>query len=689
MHWKAGIIMKKLLQRSEVWLFALFTLAYVYFECLFRVSTGGTLLSGSTLYMLLFALCWGLVGYLIATAINNKTVCTVLTAAQLLIAGVIFLVEYFTHRYFKVFYDVTTVIGGAAGVAADFRDVIAELIFCWDGFLKISAFLLPGLLYVFWLRRFACCGKLGMKKRLIVLGMTLAAYGLNLLLLLGNATYAPMYHKEYNFQAAVSNFGLLTGIRLDVQELLFGKEKNAGFELEEFPTFPTVPSIPKPTDETTPDPTETTVEETQPIEYGYNQMELNYPITGVPYIDGINAYVQAMAPSKQNAYTGLFEGKNLIFITAEAFTAEVIDPELTPTLYRLANKGIQFTDFYQPNSAGTTGGEYQNLFGMLPTAGGMSFKATAQHNNYFTMGSQLDRLGYWGKTYHNNDYTFYDRHLTHTNLGYSEGFMGYGNGMEYFLTNQYPTSDLEMFMATIPEYIDQQPFNVYYMTFSGHSNYFANCHAQVAQHYHRTEHLEQYPKVVRSYLAAQLELEDTMTYLLEQLDAAGILNDTVICMTGDHFPYGLDDDGALGSLPNLSALYGHTVTTALDRDHNALILWSGCLEEMDPIVVTSPTSSLDILPTLSNLFGTEYDSRLLPGRDVLSDTAALVFAMNYDWKTDYGTYYAASGQFVPADPEQALAEGYVDTVSAIVRNKIRYCDGVLDTDYFRYLFAEE
>ena len=106
-------------------------------------------------------------------------------------------------------------------------------------------------------------------------------------------------------------------------------------------------------------------------------------------------------------------------------------------------------------------------------------------------------------------------------------------------------------------------------------------------------------------------------------------------------------------------------------------------------MVTSPTSSLDILPTLSNLFGTEYDSRLFPGRDVLSDTAALVFAMNYDWKTDYGTYYAASGQFVPADPNQTLPEGYVDTVSAIVRNKIRYCDGVLDTDYFRYLFSEE
>ena len=484
---------------------------------------------------------------------------------------------------------------------------------------------------------------------------------------------------------------------LDLRENLSGTDtdfENISLPVVTMPstaptTIPTETTVPADTTEAT-EVTEATVVTEPPFVPVPRVLELNLDdpeASGT--IAELNAYVAAQTPSMTNEYTGLFAGKNLILITAEAFCAEAIDPELTPTLYRMATKGIHFTDFYQPSGAGTTGGEYQNVFGMLPTNGGISFKNTHDNLNYFTMGSQLNRLGYWGKTYHNNDYTFYDRHMTHTNLGYSEGFMGYGNGMEYMLTNQYPTSDLEMFIGTLPEYIDQQPFNVYYMTFSGHSNYYANVHAQVKKNYSRVEHLEDYPKVVRSYLAAQLELEDTMTYLLEQLDAAGILNDTVICMTGDHFPYGLDDDGALGQLPYLSALYGYDVTTALDRDHNALILWSGCLEEMDPIVVNAPTSSLDILPTLSNLFGTEYDSRLFPGRDALSDTPALVFTTGYDWKTDYGTYYSATGRFIPSDPDLVLPEGYIDTISAIVRNKIRYCDGVLDADYFRYLFETE
>ena len=669
--------MKKSQNWGGLWLFAIFALGYIYFEGLFRVATGGTLLHNSTGFMLLFALCWGLFGFLLATLIPK--ISRPLTAVQLLLTGVIFLVEYFTHRYFKVFYDVATVIGGAGGVASDFMDIILELIFCWDGITKILLFLLPGLAYVFFLGRFAHCTKLGIPKWLGVLVLTLAVYGINLLLLLGNATYAPMYRAEYNFQSAVSNFGLLTGIRLDVQQMLQGQEKVPEFEVVVNPTFP---SVPKPTEEpsnNTSETSEATPEETQPIEYGYNQMELNFPMGYGDYIDSINAYVQALAPSKKNAYTGLFEGKNLIFITAEAFTAEVIDPERTPTLYRLATQGIQFTDFYQPNSAGTTGGEYQNLFGMLPTEGGMSFKTTTAQNNYFTMGSQLNRLGYYGKAYHNHDYFFYERHLTHNNLGYSDGFTGFGNGMEQFVTDQWPKSDLEMFQGTVSAYLDKQPFNIYYMTVSGHSNYSTGSNCMTAKNWQYVQDLP-YSTNVKGYLAANMELEHAMTYLVQTLEDAGIADDTVIVLVTDHYPYGL-------SYQELKELYGFGYTNLMERDHNRLIIWSGMLEDMDPIVVDTPTFSLDILPTLSNLFGTEFDSRLMAGRDVFSDAPALVYNYNYDWKTEYGTYLSADNSFTPVSEDIVLPEGYVEQIKTIVRNRIRYSSAVLKTDYYALLFG--
>ena len=135
--------MKKAKNLSSLWLFVLFAAVYMYFEGLFRISAQETLFTGSTPYMLLFALSWGLLGFFFATLIPNKKVSVVLTSVQLLGTAVIFLVEYFIYRYFKVFYDVTTVIGGAGGVATGFMDNTLDLLLRWDSFFTIVLFLLP------------------------------------------------------------------------------------------------------------------------------------------------------------------------------------------------------------------------------------------------------------------------------------------------------------------------------------------------------------------------------------------------------------------------------------------------------------------------------------------------------------------------------------------------------------------
>ena len=169
--------------------------------------------------------------------------------------------------------------------------------------------------------------------------------------------------------------------------------------------------------------------------------------------------------------------------------------------------------------------------------------------------------------------------------------------------------------------------------------------------------------------------------MLEQLEAEGILDDTVIAICADHYPYGLDNE-------HLSELYGYEVTNTVLRDHNRLILWCGCLEDEDPIIVDTPTMSIDMLPTLLNLFGIEYDSRLLPGRDVFSDAMPLYFNAGYDWRTDLGTYLSSRATFYPDDPDAEIPEGYVEAVRAIVANRINYCSGVLSSNYFRYLFGD-
>ncbi len=643
----------------------LFPVVVFYFEIIFHISTVGNRIDVSYFYMALFSVSFGAIGYLLTSICKNEKANYYITATVLGLTAVMYLVFYFIYKQFKIVYDLNTVLGGAGDAVGGFQADIIRLIFCFDGIFKILLYFAPVIAFIILGRKHIRPRQACAFVRVAAAVLMVVFYLLGILFVsLGRN--ANLYKKEYEFNMAVGRFGLLTGLRLDAQQLLFGGGKG-DFETEQTDT---------PAPDTKP----------KPIVYEDNKMDLDFskPCSGT--IKELNEYVQSLTPSKQNKYTGLFKDKNLILISAEAFSAEVIDPELTPTLYRLLTKGINFTDYYQPASAGTTGGEYQNIFGMLPTAGGKSFKNTAKHLNYLTMGSQLDRLGYYGRAFHNNSYTYYSRNETHINLGYSHGFMGYGNGMEQYVQNLWPQSDLEMFKGTLPTYIDNEKFNVYYMTVSGHSGYSRSGNMMTAKNWDRVAHLS-YSDAVKGYLAANLELEDAMAYLVSELEAKGKADDTVICLTTDHFPYGLDTNGILGNMPNLSELYGYDVKTIFQRDHSALIMWCGSLEDEEPIIVDEPTFSLDILPTLSNLFGLEFDSRLMPGRDVFSDAEAIVFNASYGWKTELGTYDSASGGFTKKDADTVVPEGYVDRIKTIVRNKMRFCTGALNTDYYRYLFG--
>lgn len=646
-----------------------------YYEIVFCLFTAGGIVELGTVFMLLLCAAYGCAGSLLVCLLpggKGKRIGSVILIA---LAAIPFIVECLLYRQFKLFYDLNTVFAGATDMVGGYSQETLQTIFSASGLLRIVLFLLPTVIVAL-LGKWIFPGKSVCWYEFVAIACaSMLLFGGGLIGIRANTALHAAWKNQYSFQTATGNFGLLTGIGLDLREIVFGSsaELNMGASMPEIE-----------------DLTEPVAEETeQEIEYGLNQLDIDFSaLEAEGQISQLNAYVASQKASSKNAYTGLFEGKNLIFITAEAFALEVIDPELTPTLYRLANNGVQFTDYYQMSGSGTTGGEYQNLFGLVPTSGGYSFKATANNLNYYTIGSMLDRLGYYGQAFHNNSYTYYDRHRTHTNIGYSAGFMGYGNGIEEYVSNQWPQSDLEMFQGTIDLYIENQPFNIYYMTVSGHSFYGRSSNDMTKKNWDRVSHLE-YSDVLKGYFAAQLELEDAVAYLVQKLEEHGIAEDTVICLTADHFPYGLDNNAGLGYLHYLSELYGYTVDDIWERDHNSWILWCGALENEEPIVVDSPTCSLDILPTLANLFGVEFDSRLLIGRDVFADTDALVINTDYDWKTEYGVYNAHTGVFTQTKPGVILPDDYAASIGAIVQNKLYYCRAVLRNDYFRYLFGEK
>ena len=666
-----------------------------YYEIVFSLSTTHTIFrTRAWFYSLLFSLASGLFEHLFASLSRNKNINRYIKMIWLFATGFPFGVEYFVYKKFNQLYDLTTVLRGAGGAVRGFGSTILRMMFSPDGVLHLLLFLLPFIIYCWKGRKFDDTRRIGRKFRARMIAGMIGIFLVTVLLIALSGKYRPLYWSQYSFTNSVQSFGFAPSVRKEIQHAVFKKGgKKKSFTIDTGEETEQVSVRAGSEAEVTPEPTP------RPEDGEFNEMDLDF--AALAQEDGgafaeIDEYVGSLTPSRTNEYTGMFRGKNLIFFSAEAFSGYMIDENLTPTLYRMATKGIQFTDFYQPSVAGTTGGEVANLLGVLAMDGGASMMDVTEHNNYFTMGSQLDRLGYWGKMYHNNDYTFYERNITHNTLGYSNGFMGEGNGMEKYLPDKldlgdgkersapFPQSDEAMVEGTFTnEYGDKAPFNVYYMTVSGHCDYTIDVNDMTHKHWEEVQDLP-YSDEVKGYIAANLELEDALTWLVNTLEEKNMADDTVVVVCADHYPYGLANLTEDTAPFFLEELYGHTADTQMKLDENRLIIWSGCLEDKEPIVVDEPTFSLDILPTLSNLFGVFWDSRLLPGRDVFSDAEPLVFNAWYDWKTELGTYTFDTGTFEPAAGAE-IPPGYTDRMNEIVAEKIWYCTELLQQDYFGHV----
>ncbi len=513
------------------------------------------------------------------------------------------------------------------------------------------------------------------------------------------------FGEKYNFQSSVASYGLANSFYLDLKYVNDDKSSDSEFILvDDFGDegFSVADSTGEYTGEqagaegTDESGSGDAAQTQEKKEYGVNAYDLDFEALAAEgdSFSTLNSYVASLTPSSKNEYTGLFEGKNLIVFCAEAFSGSIIDPELTPALYRLSTKGINFNDYYEQATAGTTGGEFELIYGLMPMAGGDSMLTMTAQGSYTNMGAMLSSdMGYYGMAFHDNDDLYYSRNITHNLLGYSEGFMGFGNGMEKLVSRAWPASDLEMMQGTLPLYSDHQPFNVYYMTVSAHSRYdfvsnaMSRKNKDVIDAWCEEKGLD-YSEPVRAYIACNMELEYALEYTLQYLEENGLADDTVIALAPDHFPYGLTNGGYLGNLPYLDELYGYKVDGQLARDKNRAIIWCGVLEDMDPIIIDKPTSPLDILPTLLNLFGCEWDSRLYIGRDVLSNAEGLYFDSGYNWKTEVGTYIASTGTFTPNPGYEDVGEAYIKRHNAIVANKVSFNRKVIYNPYFPYVYQK-
>ncbi len=652
----------------------------------------------------------------------------------------LFAAEVVYNGVFKSYFALFSIFS-TAGQALDFLNLVFETI--WRKIIPLLILYVPVPVYIFFIRKNFSFRK----KRFTVpiayamIGMITFLLSLFFMKITGNAAEgtSDTYYNRISIDNEIQKLGVITTTRLDLKDFIFGGPnlsdtlnlgKDQGSNLPPGMGTNPIPSQPSPSDPVDPskvdpsnaaDPRSTDPDnpgssepaesgssaeedtkpsqpETPPVSYEPQVLDIDFDylntLTEDATIRNINTYLSTNMPTLKNEWTGKFKGYNVIVICAEGFCKYAVDKERTPTLYRLAHEeGFEFTHYYTPLWYGSTsGGEFATLTGLMPKNGGyVSLKKTGEDatNMYLTLGRRLGALGYYTFAGHNNSYTYYGRNLSMPNMGYD--FFATNspfpwvmdgvevNGYQPELTKsgkaKWPQSDELLVKESFPLYASKEPFHTYYMTVSGHCNYTKAGNSMAYKNWSLVENLPYELEQSKGYIACHYELEKALKLLLEYLEENNMADHTLIVLTGDHIPY--------NNKAEMDELAGHVLEENIEWFENTLIMWTGSMKEK--VVVDKYCTQTDILPTILNLLGVEYDSRMLVGRDIFSPTSQLVIFKNGSFITDQCIYNGGTKQVekilrddVPVD--SAYIKAYRDYINA----KWAISTMIIESNYYNF-----
>ncbi len=641
----------------------------VFSELIIRISSSKHFFGIGLLYIFLFSLPVALILFGLSHLFSNKVnrVISIVCTALLLVFYDSQLIYY---QVFKTFYTVFSLT--RAGQATDFVFETMQTILR-----SIVPFLILFLPLAVIIVLVVKCKDIFNQYSDVPLYSAAACVTIQLIaicctFLTGRGIFSPydLYFQTSSLNQSTDRLGLITTFRIDAQRLIFGEPDIIELPLDD--SSEDTSSIDDISSTTSTEDTPVV----KPIVYTPNILDIDFESLIENCTDSslkkIHEYFSNAEYTMKNEMTGVYEGYNLIFVTAESFSPYAIDPTLTPTLYKMVNEGITFKNFYNPIwGVSTLDGEYVNLQGLLPKSGVWSMYRSGENYLPFTLGNQFKKLGYNTLAYHNHTYHFYNRDVSHPNLGYT--YIARGNGLD--VKGTWPESDLEMVEKTTDAFINNGPFHVYYLTVSGHMNYTFIGNSMASKNKALVKDLP-LTEECKAYLACNIEFDRSMELLLERLEAAGIADKTLIVIAPDHYPYGLTKEA-------LDTFAGHTVEENFELYKSQLIVYT---KGMTPMTVDKVCSSLDILPTVSNLMGLEYDSRLLMGKDIFSDSEPLVIFANRSWITDKAMYNPETGT-VTQLTDEPVDEDYIKRINKLVKTKFTYSAKVLENDYYSIVFG--
>lgn len=398
--------------------------------------------------------------------------------------------------------------------------------------------------------------------------------------------------------------------------------------------------------------------------------------TNKKYVN-LNNYFSSNNVTDFNEYTGMFEGKNVVVILMESVNEAIINEEYYPNFYKLYSEGWHWENTYSPRNSCATGNNEFSAMTSLYSIYNTCTSNTYKNNTYFeAIFNLFNNKGYTTNSFHDFAEWYYYRKTIHPNMGSSKYYDAAALNIKtasYY--GEWP-SDEEFFEKAFDIILNKEnedkPFMAWLTTVTSHQPYSNS--STYGDLYKNDFKKLGYSNSVSRYLSKLKVVDNAIGIMIQKLEEAGELDNTVIVLLADHYPYGL-------SQGQVSEMINHSLSE-YDIEKTPFVIYNS---SMTPKSFSEYNSYINLVPTLANLMNLDYDPRLYMGNDLLSEDyeSRVVFA-DGSWKNEKAYYNASTGK-IKYYGEDTYTEEEIQKINNEIALKIGMSSSAIKNNYFKYL----
>ena len=332
-------------------------------------------------------------------------------------------------------------------------------------------------------------------------------------------------------------------------------------------------------------------------------------------MEKVLAFLKKQRTSPNVQYYGKAKGKNVFIFHLESFQQFLIGykvdgREVTPNINRFYHNRntLSFDNFFNQVGQGKTSDAEtmleNSLYG-LPSGSAMTTYGT--NNTFQALPAMLDQKGYATASFHGDVGSFWNRDNTYKSWGYQYFFdeKYYQKKKNYSVG--YGLKD-KIFLKQATKYIEQlpQPFYAKIITVTNHYPYELDKQNQT------------FPKTktgdntVDGYVQTAHYLDQAFGEFISYLKKTGLYKNSMIVVYGDHYGISNNHKKAIAALLNKKSVSNY------DLINFQKVPFMIHMNGLKGGVNHTYGGEIDVMPTLMDLLGMNYNNKIQFGQDLLA-----------------------------------------------------------------------